>query len=242
MLALLLALIGLPVGFALDALVDRLAVPPDDDGPGGGDTAPSHAHTRSGIHSAEAGSLVLEDEGENVLLRRLVIVGATAGVFALAGLRYDEPAHLALVTAYLCVLIICAATDFLTYRVPNVITYPAIALALFASAVMPDADPRNALAGGGFAAFILIVPALFSGGIGMGMGDVKLAVFAGLALGFTFVLPALLVMALSGGLVTVLLLVFRLRRWGEPIAYAPFISLGAMAVMLTYGTAFAKLY
>jgi leader peptidase (prepilin peptidase)/N-methyltransferase len=106
---------------------------------------------------------------------------------------------------------------------------------------MPDASLVSALAGAGLAGGALIVPALFTGGLGMGMGDVKLAAFAGLALGFVFVIPALLVMALSGGLVASLLMIFRLRRRGEPIPYAPFIAFGAAAALLLQGTVFVSL-
>jgi prepilin signal peptidase PulO-like enzyme (type II secretory pathway) len=240
MLALLLALIGLPVGFALDALVDRLAVPPEDLGEGDAEANASPSHSTTELHP-EAGSLVLTEEPERVFLRRLLIVGATCGLFALAGLRYDDPAQLALVTAYICVLLICAATDTLSYRVPNVITYPAIVVAVFAAALMPGADITEAVAGGALAAAVLIAPALFAGGLAMGMGDVKLAAFVGLSLGFVNVLPALLVMALAGGVITVFLLATRLRKWGEPIPYAPFVSLGALAAMLWQGTAFITL-
>ena len=173
--------------------------------------------------------------------RRLVVVAATAGLFALAAARYDDVSHLAVVTAYLCVLLVCAATDALAFRVPNVVTYPAIAGALALGAALPGADIVEVIAGGALAGGVLLLPALFTGGLGMGMGDVKLAAFIGLALGFANVVPALLFMALAGGLVAALLLVSGLRKRGEPIPYAPFISAGALAALLWQGTAFIRL-
>jgi len=243
MIALLLAFVGLPVGLALDRIVLELAVPADMDEE---DTIPSKMKPpqaeRRRPARAEAGSLVIDlDQPARDWARRLLIVAATVGLFATAGARYDEPAHLAIVTAYICVLIVCAATDLLVFRVPNVITYPAVLGALVIAAVMPDASLPSALAGAGLAGGALFLPAIVTGGPGMGMGDVKLAIFAGLALGFTFTVPALLVMALSGGGVAALLLITGARKRGEPIPYAPFIAAGALAALLSQGAAFVSL-
>jgi leader peptidase (prepilin peptidase)/N-methyltransferase len=155
--------------------------------------------------------------------------------------RYDDAGPLALILAYTCVLLMCAGTDLLAYRVPNVITYPAILLALLAGILMPGANWLETVTGGLVAGGILLLPALFTGGVGMGMGDVKLATFAGLAVGLPLVPPALLSMAISGGVVAVLLLVSRRRKRGEPIPYAPFISAGTLLTLLWYGSSFASL-
>ncbi|MDZ4278600.1 MAG: A24 family peptidase [Dehalococcoidia bacterium] len=234
MVSLLLAAIGAVVGLALDELAVRLAQPPED---GDGEQevkAPS-------MHS-EAGSLLLSRElSEQGWMRRLLIVGATAGLFAAIGARYDSPSHLAIVSAYACVLLLCAATDLLAYRVPNAVTYPAIVGALIIGAALPDAGIIEAIGGGLLAGGVLLLPALVTRGAGMGMGDVKLAAFVGLALGFENAVPALLVMALAGGAAAALLLVSGARRRGQPIPYAPFISAGGLAALLLRGTAFVDL-
>jgi len=74
----------------------------------------------------------------------------------------------------------------------------------------------------------------------LGLGDVKLAGFAGLALGGPLILPALLITSLAGGLVAAYL-VLRVRRRSLPMPYAPFIAGGALAVLLWQGSAFASL-
>jgi len=245
MIALLLALVGLPTGLALDRIVVRLAVPFDEDeeeeGPAPRRAKPPKAKPRRAA-GAETGSLVLDlDAPPRAWARRLLIVSATIGLFAMAGARYDEPVHIAIVAAYICALIVCTATDLLVYRVPNVITYPAIAGALAVAALMPDATVPSALGGAALAGGALLLPALFTGGLGMGMGDVKLATFVGLALGFSFAAPALVVTALTGGIVAVLLMITGARKRGEPIAYAPFIALGAITALLVWGSAFTTL-
>ena len=251
MVSLYLALIGLVVGLALDAVIVRLAVPPDDEEEDASEdelpvdtesVEPPSVPALAVARGAEAGSLVVAlDSSGPAWARRLLVVGATAGLFALAAARYDDVSHLAVVTAYVCVLLVCAATDALSFRVPNVVTYPAILGAIVLGATLPGADIAGVLAGGALAGGVLFLPAIFTGGVGMGMGDVKLAAFVGLALGFENVVPAMLFMALGGGLVAVLLLVSGLRKRGEPIPYAPFISAGALAALLWQGAAFVDL-
>jgi prepilin signal peptidase PulO-like enzyme (type II secretory pathway) len=233
MLPLLMGLIGLPAGLALDALIERLAVPPTRGGTG----AP-----RTGeMLQSETGAAALTTKSSVATWRRAVVVLTTAGLFAAAGARYDDPSHLAIVGAYICVLVACAATDLLAYRVPNVITYPAMLGALAVGALTPGAEIKDVLGGGLIAGGCLLVPSIITGGAGMGMGDVKLAAFAGFALGFSGAIAMLVLMAIGGGIVAILLLLTRLRKRGEPMPYAPFISAGALATLLLKGTAFIQL-
>ena len=229
----LFIVIGLIVGVALDVLIERLAWAPEE---------PGVEEPASGLQTlgAEAGSLVIEPASSS-WPRRVVVMAAAAGAFALIALRYDDPEHLAIVTAYVCVLLICAGTDLISYRVPNLITYPAIVGAIIVGAFMPGASLWDVLAGGAIAGGVLLLPALITGGIGMGMGDVKLALFVGLVIGFAFVAPAMLIMAIGGGIAATFLLVTGLRKRGEPIPYAPFISAGGLAVLFWQGAAFVSL-
>ncbi|HET6615170.1 MAG TPA: A24 family peptidase, partial [Dehalococcoidia bacterium] len=159
----------------------------------------------------------------------------------LVGYRYDADAlHVAIVAAYAAVLIVCTGTDVLAYRVPNVVTYPAIVAAITIGLVMPDANNADVLVGGALSGGIFLAMSILTRG-GMGMGDVKLAFFTGFALGLTFGVNALLLTAIGGGIIAVVLIVLRLRNRHDPIPYAPFIALGALVVMLLQGTAFAEL-
>ena len=120
-------------------------------------------------------------------------------------------------------------------------SWVAVLVGLLIGAVMPDANLSSVLAGGALAGGILLVRSLLTGGVGMGMGDVKLATFVGLALGFELAVRAMLLMAFAGGIAAVFLLLTGLRKRGEPIPYAPFISAGALAVLLWQGAAFVAL-
>lgn len=168
-----------------------------------------------------------------------VFVAAALGLVAGAAIRYQNAGETVVVAVYIAVLVTCAATDLMSFRVPNVVTYPAALFAFLAAAFMPHGDVREALLGGALAAGFMLVVLVVSRG-GMGLGDVKLSVFVGLALGWPLVGDSLFLMALAGGVAAVVLLATGLRSRKDPIPYAPFISGAAIAVILWQGTSFAR--
>jgi prepilin signal peptidase PulO-like enzyme (type II secretory pathway) len=87
-----------------------------------------------------------------------------------------------------------------------------------------------ALGGGiGFALFLLI--AIVSRG-GMGWGDVKLAALIGLATGFPLVFVAIVIAAISGGIVAIALMIAKKGKRREAIPFGPFLSLATMITLL----------
>ena len=132
------------------------------------------------------------------------------------------------------VLVVLSLIDFESHRLPNLIVLPSAALVL-AAQLATQPEHWQAWIGaslGAFACFLvvaLIVPA------GLGMGDVKLMLLLGAALGAA-VLPALLLGTLVGGVAAVIVL---LREGGgarrKAIPYGPFLAFGAIAVMLLQG-------
>lgn len=231
MTVLLLLLLGVVVGLGIERLAVRLAPSPE------AILAPAgRAGTMLKATPADGGP----GQWSGSPLLRVAILSGTAALLALAGARYHEPVHLALATAYIAMLVTCASTDLLAYRVPNAITYPAIVLAVVAGLAMPGARPVDVVTGGALAGAVFLIPAVLTRGQGIGMGDVKLAVFVGLALGFSLTPAALLVTALLGGLAAATLLVFGLRRRGDFVPYAPFLAAGALTLLLWRGCAFAS--
>lgn len=240
MTIIIMAIFGVIAGFVLDELIARLAREPyehDDD-----EDMPHPKRRNAGGQlelASETGALEMPRLlTTSSALRRVFVVAATAGIFALLGHQYGGADwHLAIVAFYASVLIICTATDLLAYRVPNAVTYPAIVGALIIGMVVPGTNRLDVAAGGLIFGGLLFIPSILTGGA-MGMGDVKLALFVGFALGLTFVVPAMLIMAMSGGLAAAILLVTRLRGKGDPIPYAPFIAGGALVALLIQGSAF----
>jgi leader peptidase (prepilin peptidase)/N-methyltransferase len=129
----------------------------------------------------------------------------------------------------------------------NVVIYPAIVAALLFAAVNPllgggDTGGRiaSALIGGAIAGGVFYLLVLASRG-GIGLGDAKLTLFLGLATGFfprsndTRLFPVILVMiygVVLGGLAATVLLVTRVRRFGDYIAYGPFLCVGGITALL----------
>ncbi|HEX6489702.1 MAG TPA: A24 family peptidase [Candidatus Dormibacteraeota bacterium] len=120
---------------------------------------------------------------------------------------------------------------------------PAMVLALLFSIVTPHLGFGSALvtgivAGGVFLLIALIGSVLFKAEA-LGFGDVKLAAFIGLLLGFPATLSALLYGVVLGGLVSIVLIVSRVRTMRDYFAYGPYIAAGALILLfeISAGTA-----
>ena len=235
-----MAIAGFAVGFILDEMIARLAREPYERHEVDEDDLRLKKPGAALELSSETGAFAMPRAlTTGAQYRRIVVVAATALLFALVGMQYaGSVASLVILAAYVAVLIVCTGTDVLAYRVPNVITYPAVLGALAIGLVHPDANKLDVLVGGLLTGGVFLAMLIMTGG-GMGMGDVKLAFFTGFALGLTFGVHALLLTALIGGAVAVALLVTNIRDRRDPIPYAPFIAIGAIVVFLLEGTAFA---
>ncbi|HEY8171981.1 MAG TPA: A24 family peptidase [Dehalococcoidia bacterium] len=238
-----MAILGCLAGFVLDEMIARLAREPYERGEIEDDDLRLKKDGGASLEfSSETGALAMPRALTSAShVRRAIVVVATTALFAFAARQYDgDLLYLAIVAAYVAVLIVCTGTDVLAYRVPNVVTYPAILGALAIGLLLDDANKADVLVGGLLTGGTFFVMAIVTRG-GMGMGDVKLAFFTGFALGLTFGVQALLITAIAGGVIAVLLLAARLRDRRDPIPYAPFIAGGALYVMLLHGTAFVSL-
>ena len=74
-------------------------------------------------------------------------------------------------------------------------------------------------------------PIILTKGKGMGGGDVKLGAFMGLMLGFPSSLVALIFAFFTGALVSLILIVFRKKHFGQTIAFGPFLVMGALIAL-----------
>jgi leader peptidase (prepilin peptidase) / N-methyltransferase len=156
-------------------------------------------------------------------------IGAALSVAALV--RHGVSTEGVLAAALLPVLAALAAVDIRARVLPNRIIGPAmLAVLMWQLVVSTDRVPEFVLAGAGAGAFLLL-PSLVQPGA-MGMGDVKLGVLLGLALG-AGVVGALMVGFVAVAPVAVVLLV---ARRADPrataIPFGPFLALGATVALL----------
>ena len=136
-------------------------------------------------------------------------------------------------------LVYCATVDLIAMRIPNVITYPGVAVVLLSAtiaglSVLGDAA-LGALIGGGLIGLLVII----SRGQ-MGMGDVKLSILGGALVGGEYALPALLLGSLSALPVAGALLLTRRISRRQPIPYGPYLSLGFVVLTLLAGSVLTR--
>ncbi len=149
--ALLFFFIGMPMAFVADRLIQRF-------NPSNGDRSYDDVSSDQD-EEQRSKQLPWQIKPWSDHLRRAVVVFLPV-LAAVAGARFD-PIQAFAVMLFLAALLICTATDLLSFRVPNAITYPATLLAILAALVMPDADVLDAaiaaLAGGGIFLFMTLV-------------------------------------------------------------------------------------
>jgi leader peptidase (prepilin peptidase)/N-methyltransferase len=163
---------------------------------------------------------------------------ATAALLAACLLTFGLSLRAAAAAVFCAALVVITATD-LTHRiVPNRVVLPAAA-AVCVLMTAAEPSPEWAIAGLGAAAFLLVVALAYPGG--MGMGDVKLALLMGVALGGTVVvaLPLGMVAALLPAAVLLARHGSRARKMAIP--FAPFLALGSV-IALFAGDALVHAY
>ena len=157
-----------------------------------------------------------------------------AGCVLAFGLTLDA----ALAAFFCCVLVAISAIDARERIVPNRIVLPATALALPAQTLLHP-SPEWALGALGASLFLFL--AVLAYPAGMGMGDVKLALFMGAVLG-----KAVAVALMLGMLAALIPGVFLLARHGSrarkmAIPFAPFLAFGSV-IALFWGDALLDAY
>jgi prepilin signal peptidase PulO-like enzyme (type II secretory pathway) len=187
----------------------------------------------------ESVELHIWQQGRWPLRIRLGLLAFLPLLMALTAVRFS-PGEALVVSVFLAGLLICTVTDLLRFRVPNALTYPGIVLALVAAVVMPDSDVEGALIATLLAAVVFFMLAVITRG-GMGLGDVKLAALIGAFLGLPGAVQALALGVLAAGVLILPLFLFGVLGRKDPIPYAPFLALAAIAIALTKGTSFAQL-
>jgi leader peptidase (prepilin peptidase)/N-methyltransferase len=135
----------------------------------------------------------------------------------------------AAIAAFFCaVLVAVSAIDFEHRIIPNRIVLPATAVVLVAN-TMRDFSPEWTLAGVGGAGFLLAAALAYPAG--MGMGDVKLALLMGVALGRLVSVAMMVGMlaALIPGIVLFARHGSRARKMGIP--FGPFLAIGSVVAL-----------
>jgi len=153
---------------------------------------------------------------------------ATALLVAACVLDFGLSGRMVVAALFCAVLVAVTATD-LTHRIiPNRIVVPAAAVILVAQTAL-EPSPQWALGALGASGFLFL--AVLAYPAGMGMGDVKLALVMGAALGTT--VPVALMLGMLSALVPSVILLARhgsaARKMGIP--FGPFLALGSVVAL-----------
>jgi len=135
--------------------------------------------------------------------------------------------------AYAVVLLYLSYTDLREGRIPNYVILPAAAVALL-EAVVAGTWHRG-VPGGIVGAALFFLPVLIYKPAHAGAGDVKLAFFIGIWLGYPAIFGAILFSALA---ISLLALVSWLRGTFDRkaiVPMAPFLSFGTFMMLVVFG-------
>ena len=178
---------------------------------------------------------------------RLTVVETVNG-FLIAGvyLRYGGGLDFVIFCAAVSALVVIARIDLERGLILNSITYPSIVLLLVIAPLWSELGVSRPFLGdedvvasllsslvGGAGSFLFFLAIVLAYPRGMGMGDVKFAAMIGLLEGIPGAAVALWIAAVSGGLVAIALLVSGRKGRKEAIPFGPFMSLGAIVVILS---------
>lgn len=129
-----------------------------------------------------------------------------------------------------CFLIIIFIYDLKHYIIPDKIIYPAIGLAFLYRIVNLETLQTAFIAGIAAAAFFFLIW-LISKGKWMGFGDVKLAFFMGLFLGWPGILVGLFSAFLIGSAVGIALILLAKKKLKSEVPFGPFLITGTFLAL-----------
>jgi leader peptidase (prepilin peptidase)/N-methyltransferase len=164
-------------------------------------------------------------------IARIATIALAAFLSLLTVIRYGFQAETVVLVFVVCVLVVISRHDIERHIIPNRIVVPAWLAVLAAHLALHRSHWLEWIVASLGAALFFLVFALAKPG-GLGMGDVKLALLIGAALGWS-VVAALLLGTLASGIVAAVLLFKEgsdARKKAIPLG--PFLAGGAIVVIL----------
>jgi len=168
----------------------------------------------------------------------LVVLAGGVAFFATVARFEGNLPQLVVIGVYAVALVLLFATDLDLRLLPDVITFPLVALALvaFATGSGPFVHALDELGWAAAAAFLvplgLFLLAIPFGAGAIGQGDLKLLVSVGLLGGAVNLIYALVSGALLAGIVVLALVVTRRISLKSFVPYGPFLIAGTLWVLL----------
>ncbi|GAC1654067.1 MAG: hypothetical protein NVS9B1_04570 [Candidatus Dormibacteraceae bacterium] len=162
-------------------------------------------------------------------------------LFAAFGFHFGPVPLLLIKSLWVAVLVQVIFFDAEHRLILDRVMFPAMAAALALSFFTPHLGILPSLLTGLGAGLLFLLLALLGGLIfgadALGFGDVKLVAFIGLIVGVHLfaIVTALFLGVLFAGVISLLLVVFRIRSMKDAIPYGPFLAAGALVVLFQLG-------
>ena len=186
-----------------------------------------------------------EIEFEQSQLDTLLMPALGAVLFFLFAFQLGVQRLLFIDAVYVVILVQVLAFDLKTRYILDLVMFPSWVIAFALAFVTPwtaaftwpwpdwRTAPVAAVIAGGVFLLLYFGGQLIFGAEAFGFGDVKLAVFIGMATGLSNlrVAHALLYGVFLGGFVAIILLITRIRGMREAVPYGPFLTLGTLLVL-----------
>jgi leader peptidase (prepilin peptidase)/N-methyltransferase len=172
---------------------------------------------------------------------RTVVVCLLGGAsLAALALRFADPVPLTVFGLFFAALTLLLATDLDQRLLPDIVTLPAIPMALAvgllgANPLVPPAELALAIVAALAIPGLLFIVAIPFGAGAIGMGDLKLLVSVGLLTGLARAVTGVAVGALVAGVVLAILLVARRITLRTYVPFGPFLIAGAYWAVLVAG-------
>jgi leader peptidase (prepilin peptidase) / N-methyltransferase len=164
--------------------------------------------------------------------RRLVLDRAIAGCFGLAAtLHIGFTGRGLLLGALVVVLVELAAIDLERRILPNAIVLPALLIVLAAQLAIDPSGYTESLVCAVGAGMFLLLPAIIRRDA-IGMGDVKLALLLGAALGRLVAAALVIGLCAAGGFALLLIATRGRSAFRQEMPLGPFLAGGAIAAIL----------
>lgn len=188
-----------------------------------------------------------EIEFQQSLPETLLMPLLTAALFFLFAWQLGVQRLLLINSVYAAILVQVLAFDLKTRYILDLVMFPSWVIAFGLAFITPwtpiltwpGPDWRTALFAAILAGVVFLVlyfgGQLIFGAEAFGFGDVKLAVFIGMATGLSNLrmVHAILYGVFLGGLVAIILLITRIRSLKEAVPYGPFLVGGTLLILLT---------
>jgi leader peptidase (prepilin peptidase)/N-methyltransferase len=158
----------------------------------------------------------------------------TGGVFLYSFLKFGFSYDFVFHVLFFFVLIVISGIDLTHQLIPDIFSFPGIALGLIYH--LMNGTILNSVAGLVFGGGLILVIRIIGGKVYkkevMGMGDVYLCAMIGAFVGFPYIIAAIFLGALSGAVLGIIYIVSTRQDRESAIPFGPFLSIGGISVIL----------